>query len=212
VKNSTGRTNKTYLIGLIAALAFFLAGCTTPRLNPIESDWFDHSTRISTIETWKFRGKAALKGPELGQNMKVDWHQYGMRYDIQLKGPMGIGATRIRGHDDTIEQIAQGDDTINSAEIEIWLEQQLGGQLPLASMRYWLRGLPVPGTVITASTTDQGRLASLVQQQWTVELTEYRPVQAGIDIVQLPHRVKLSQGEYRARIHITRWLPGVDTP
>lgn len=79
----------------------------------------------------------------------------------------------------------------NAPEVDTLLEQSLGFSLPVAGLRDWLHARPAPGSPATATRDEQGRLATLTQNGWTVRYGAWQPAADGS--ATLPRRIDLAR-------------------
>ena len=95
------------------------------------------------------------------------------------------------------------------------LEQALGAPVPLASLRYWLLGVPDPDPALVAEESlelGEGRLATLRQAGWEIAYPRYAPV-AGSRL-ELPQRIEVRREGLRLRVWVDAWqgMPREATP
>lgn len=190
-----------------------LAGCAAPGRRG-DLPVVDAATRRATLESvteWEARGRLALKSPGTSGQGNFTWTQTGDTTVLRVNGPFGAGAYEIRSEPARL--------TVTSGRGEVaasytgadaarrFLEEQLGWSLPVANARYWILGLPGPGTATVESVDASGLLAVLVQDGWEVGYDEYRPE----GMLPLPHKLVLTSTAGRIRLVIDRWkFPGRD--
>ena len=80
-------------------------------------------------------------------------------------------------------------------------QTRLGFDLPLHDLRYWLLGVPDPGSQFELARDDQDRAQQLMQAGWTVAYERYMAV--GGDW--LPARLVLTCPGVRVRVVVDRW-------
>ena len=81
------------------------------------------------------------------------------------------------------------------------LQDRLGFDLPVDNLRYWLLGVPDPGSEFVVAPNDQDRARQLTQAGWTVTYDRYMPVNGDW----LPARMVLRRDSVRVRIAVDRW-------
>lgn len=122
---------------------------------------------------------------------------------LQLSGPLGIGGLHVVADGATLDVETSQGQRLASDEARAELEEKLGFEPPLASLRYWLLGVPDPGRpAIETVGTDQ-RLAALVQDGWQIAYTAYLEA----DGYALPQRLSMRRGDVRVRLIVDRWRP-----
>ncbi len=194
---------------LIPLLVLWLAGCAG--LAPRESlqgsgsaaDWKAHKAAISEIDGWQISGKIGIRAPQDSGSGTLFWLQRQDYFDIRLSGPLGRGATRLTGRPDAVSLEVAGQGRFDAESPEALVQQQLGWELPVSHLLWWIRGLPAPDTRSRLELDDQGRLASLQQDGWQVEFLGYGE-HSGYS---LPERVRLNGRELRITLVVKDWQP-----
>ncbi|WP_313210688.1 lipoprotein insertase outer membrane protein LolB, partial [Stutzerimonas nitrititolerans] len=86
---------------------------------------------------------------------------------------------------------------------EALVQSQLGWQLPVSNLLWWVRGLPAPDSRSRLSLDGQSRLAMLQQDGWDVEYLGYSEENG----FALPERIKLSGRDLQITLVIKDWQP-----
>ena len=81
------------------------------------------------------------------------------------------------------------------------LQERLGFELPLDNLRYWLLGVPDPGSAFDLTRNGQDRAAQLTQAGWTLTYDKYMAVSGDW----LPARMVLVRDAVRVRIAVDHW-------
>jgi outer membrane lipoprotein LolB len=81
------------------------------------------------------------------------------------------------------------------------LEDKLGFEPPIASLRYWVLGVPDPGRPASVQLDPRQRLTRLDQDGWQIDYGSYMPV--GADW--LPHLMTLRREGVRVRMVVDGW-------
>lgn len=194
---------------LLPCLMLLLAGCAG--LGPRESlegagnpqDWAIHKERVSTIDGWQISGKIGIRSPQESGSGTLFWLQRQGYFDIRLSGPLGRGATRLTGREDAVALEVAGQGRFEADSPEALVESQLGWQLPVSNLLWWVRGLPAPDSRSRVSLDGQSRLASLQQDGWDLEYLAY----AEQDGFALPSRIKLTGRDLQITLVIKDWQP-----
>ncbi|MCG6541516.1 lipoprotein insertase outer membrane protein LolB [Pseudomonas sp. KSR10] len=194
---------------LIPALILLLAGCAG--LGPQESvegpgsadDWKAHKAQISEIDGWQINGKIGIRAPQDSGSGTLFWLQRQDYFDIRLSGPLGRGATRLTGRPDAVALEVAGQGRFEAESPEALVESQLGWQLPVSNLLWWVRGLPAPDSRSRVALDANGRLANLQQDGWDVQYLGYSE-QSGFS---LPSRIKLAGRDLQITLVIKDWQP-----
>ncbi|MEM1188786.1 MAG: lipoprotein insertase outer membrane protein LolB [Pseudomonadota bacterium] len=191
------------LRGALVAAALALSACTTtvPRDAPIQAEtasdsspglseqerWALHRNAVAAEDSWIARGKVAYRLPGDGGSANLFWRQNGGQSELRLSGPLGAGSTEIRNDGALISVRRDGIERRYPADAAPWLPDGQLLPIPVASLRYWLRGVPDPGAAEAAVDLGDGLAASLTQSAWTVRIEAYDRAQAP----PLPSRLRI---------------------
>jgi outer membrane lipoprotein LolB len=88
------------------------------------------------------------------------------------------------------------------------LAARLGFEAPLDSLRYWVLGLADPARPAREAPGEEGLPATIEQDGWRVEFTEYQAVAAEGGALRLPRRLTLTREAVRLRLLVDRWSLG----
>lgn len=194
---------------LAPTLALLLAGCAGH--GPQESvegpgnaeDWSAHKARVSVIDGWQISGKIGIKAPQDSGSGTLFWLQRQDYFDIRLSGPLGRGATRLTGRPDAVALEVAGQGRFEADSPEALVESQLGWQLPVSNLLWWIRGLPAPDSRSRIALDGNGRLASLQQDGWDVQYLAYTEENG----YALPTRIKLAGRDLQITLVVKDWQP-----
>ncbi|MEM1433168.1 MAG: lipoprotein insertase outer membrane protein LolB [Pseudomonadota bacterium] len=179
------------LIFCIVLPALVLAGCVSRAPAPPP----DQSGDFTVI------GKLSVRGAGDPVSARFRWDQLGPDFTVELWGPFGQGRRRLAGSDGKIDLLdGQGGILTSGPAAEI-MRRNLGFELPLDSLRYWIQGQPDPALPVQSLAADPNRTAavSFRQSEWLIELLERDPDGR-------PRRVRASGRGYEVRLALSRWL------
>lgn len=196
-----------YLItlGLITLLAG-CAGLTSKEALEGKGDaqrWKAHKEQISRLDAWQINGKVGIRAPKDSGSGTLFWLQRQDYYDIRLSGPLGRGAARLTGRPGAILLEVANQGRYQAASPEELLQDQLGLNLPVSHLLWWIRGLPSPNSKSRLNLDNQSHLAQLSQDGWFVEYLSYAE-QNGF---WLPERIKVSGYDLQVTLVIKDWQP-----
>jgi outer membrane lipoprotein LolB len=194
------RAGSPHAGGFILLLA--LTGCATPPAREPGPTVLDFSSPRYAI--WQIRGRVSLIKGEQGWHASLNWHEDAGRYRLDLSGPLGQGAVRVEGDDTSVRlQTADGRDYI-SQNADALVQTVTGWQFPVAGIRYWVRGVPVPGERAVVDTDASGRLVHLVQSGWDIRYDRFQDLAGRA----WPTRLRLTADDISVRLVVDEWTLG----
>jgi len=194
------------LVFSLIALLTGCAGLTSKEALEGQGDaqsWQAHKQRISSLDAWQINGKVGIRAPKDSGSGTLFWLQRQDYYDIRLSGPLGRGAARLTGRPGEILLEVANQGRYQAASPEQLLQDQLGLNLPVSHLLWWIRGLPSPDSKSRLNLDGQSHLAQLSQDGWYVEYLSYAE-QNGF---WLPERIKLSGFDLQVTLVIKDWQP-----
>lgn len=194
----------------LLAITLLLTGCglfgtkeqpsTLPKIAN-EQLWQQHQQKINQLKSWQVDGKVGIKTNTDSGSASLFWLQQETYYDIRLAGPLGRGATRIVGNTGKVTMEISGQGRFTAATPEELLKQQLGWNLPISHLAWWIKGLPAPDAPYVNVLNSDSQLAQLKQDDWTIRYDSYQQVQG----YWLPQRIVAESADMRVILVIKQW-------
>lgn len=187
---------RTHLLKLFPSLfgMLILAGCATvsstqPAAENKSVGWEDRTTALSNIKNWDLHGLIAVHARNDAFSANWHWQQLANHdYTIEMFGPMGSNSLQITGTPSHVTLETSDGKKASASSPETLLQQQVGWQLPVSNLYYWIRGLPVPNVSAQKHFDAYHHLTTLVQQDWTVQYLRY----TAVNHVDLPSKMVLT--------------------
>jgi outer membrane lipoprotein LolB len=182
-----------------------LAGCrTVPVARAPSVPWPLHRAQLQERGHFELKGRVAVAAGHQGFNARLRWVQDGARSQVALAGPLGAGGVEVTADGGTLEVATANGTRMQSDAARAELATRLGFDPPIASLRYWILGVPDPAAP-AAETLDAGqqRLRSLEQDGWHIDYPGYVAVGAEW----LPSRLTLQRADVRVRLLVDDWQP-----
>ena len=174
---------------------------STGKSQPLKLSWAERQRQLQAMESWQLQGAVAIHTPQDSGSVSLAWKQTQQNYTLSLFGPLGSNAVQITGKPGLVTlQTAQGKQ-FYAPTAEQLLHDQTGWNLPISSLYYWTRGLPVPSSPSTTTFDDQHRLSTLTQQNWQIVFSNYAVFQG----IELPTRIALSYPQLNIKMVIYQW-------
>lgn len=186
---------------LCIAVLLGLSACQPARHLPPASS-AQQTPHLLHISQWQAEGKLALSYSGERDTASFDWRQRKQNYAIHLFGPLGQGSTWLKKQAGavTLEAPKTGRQTAQSAE-ELMLAN-LGWQVPVSNMQYWIRGLAAPAPSPTAVQYDTtSHMVKLQQEGWQVEYQQYETFNGW----HLPTKLTAKRDDISLRLVIKQW-------
>ena len=193
------RSNSFGLATLLAITSLF-AACKTLPTAPA-TDWPTAKSARQALTHWEMTGKAAVATENQGWSANLTWNQAEQITELNLHGALGVGGVHVRSDGQSVQIDTSRGESIHDEDAAAALERVIGVPLPLPSLRYWLLGVPAPGTDAEEELDPQGRLASLRQNGWSMAYDQYEYQQGAW----LPGRVRLENGPVRVKVVVDHW-------
>ncbi len=186
-----------------ALLLCALAACrTAPLTFPAIAPWEVRRPLLQARANFDLRGRVAVATGSQGFNANLHWAQKGERSHLTLAGPLGSGAVEVNAAGHELDIATASGEHLDNAAARAELAARLGFDPPLASLRFWILGVPDPSTPATERLDAQRqRLQGLTQAGWHIDYAQY--VAVGPDW--LPARLTLERDTVRVRLLVDEW-------
>jgi outer membrane lipoprotein LolB len=180
------------------AFAMLLGGCASPAPQPPGSA----AALPSIQEAFEAAGRLSARHGDAALAANFQWRHAQERDELELVSPLGQTIAVLTG-DGSGARLQGSDGRTLSAENWTKLTQQgLGWPLPVDGLKYWIQGAPRAGAAFTTEAGEQGRIAVLRQDGWTIVYQTY--VQTTTDVWR-PSRMTATYPEVELRLAIDRW-------
>ncbi|PNS07555.1 lolB: outer membrane lipoprotein LolB [Lysobacter silvestris] len=146
-------------------------------------------------------GRAAISHGKQSGSLGVEWEDAGPSgYLVVLTAPITRQGWRLQEQNGraTLEGMAGGPRI--GADGAALLRQATGFEIPVRSLRYWIRGLADPAQPVDRYVFADDQLATLVQGGWQIDY----PAR---DAQSRPVRINATRGDDRVRLVVDRWGP-----
>lgn len=185
----------------VLSCLILLSACTTlmPSSQPAPTN-AAHQQQLQKLDPWSLQGRVAINDGHSGSNANFTWQQQQQNFDIALSGPLGMGHVTVSGTPSTAT-LKTGQGLQHAATPELLLQQQLGWNLPVTPLIYWIRGMPTPHFPAKYTLDQRHRLAQLSQAGWQINYLNYMAVNG----IELPAKIQLVHTSLQVRIIIYDW-------
>jgi outer membrane lipoprotein LolB len=188
------------LAGVVMTVA--LLGCQTVPVAPAPTvAWSVRRPTLQNLDRFGLNGRVAVAVGNQGFNAGIRWAQSGAVSRLALTGPLGAGGVEVTADGADLSVVTPSGQRLGAAAARAELQDKLGFEPPLASVRYWVLGVPDPGAPAGVRLDSQQRLTELTQEGWRIDYASYMPVGAEW----LPRLLTLRRAGVRVRMVVDGW-------
>ena len=200
------RITSTFQYLLIFLGALLIVSCAAFQPTPPPSQQVipaeTRKAALAQIKNWDVKGSVSIQYQQKTDIASLNWHQENQQnYRITLSGPLNFGTVEIIGSPGSVTLKQSNRPPVSAATPEKLLTQQMGWQIPVSNLYYWLRGIPAPGSDAKTEFDTYGHITHMIQQGWTIEYPEYM----GVGTVDLPKKIYLTHPNLKIRLVIRQW-------
>jgi outer membrane lipoprotein LolB len=189
------------LVALLA-IATLMSGCRTLPAPPAAPEsWEARRAALQGREHFQIKGRVAVASGADGFTASVHWAQNGTQSRLALDGPLGVGGMHVTSDGTTLSLVNARGERLDSEAARTELRTRLGFDAPLASLRYWILGVPDPSSPAVEVVDVERRLTSLQQNDWQIDYADYVVVKGEW----LPGRMTLQRAAVRVRLIVDHW-------
>lgn len=192
---------------LVLFLAVSLAGCAdlavlTPEGQVDSNAWNTRQQDLYKLLRWSLKGKLAVQSGNEGWSAILHWDQDAQNYTMRFIAPLGQGTYELSGGPGAVTLLTADNHLYKSAGPEDLLQDNLGWNVPLHGLQYWVRGVPEPGVATDYLLLDEeGRMTDLQQSGWRISILNYRKVEG----MQLPAKLFMQNDRFQLRLVVHDW-------
>jgi len=178
-------------------IAVALGGCAVAPVAPPPALPADPDA----LQQWTASGRLALTANGEGGTGSFTWVQRSAATTLSIRGPLGAGALQVTSDGDSLAVTDGEGRSLDAAQARELLRQRLGADLPFAELRYWMLGVPFPGSPASVADATQAPRRIIEQAGWRIGYDSFRPAGG----VALPERFTASQGGIRLKVVVDDW-------
>ena len=180
---------------MLYVLLITQAACSFLTEKPEQNYRIDSRQNFKAPDAWKFEGRIVMSNQKDSVTASIAW-EHGLALDvIDLSGPLSQGHIKISVTAEQM-QINDGDQVQNFiGDPEQVLVEQLGMQVPVKSLRYWVLGLSDPSAPFVQA--EDG----FVQLGWSVRYKSMQKVRE----MELPYKMGVESELTRLKLIVDQW-------
>ncbi|BDB22991.1 outer-membrane lipoprotein LolB [Cupriavidus sp. TA19] len=143
--------------------------------------------------TGRFSANYVRYGRDEGVTGSFRWEEQGRNVRLDLVSPLGQTLAVVTATPSGATLDLPNQPPRNAPEVDTLMEEALGFALPVAGMRDWLHGRAAQGSPARTTRDEQGRVATLAQNGWTVRYVAWQDTAAAGTATALPRRIDLAR-------------------
>jgi outer membrane lipoprotein LolB len=204
------RSRSASLAALVLALA--LSACST--MPPSDAEQSKRKQlydlrweNMAGLEDWTLEGRLAVNDGDDGGSGRLNWSEQGDSSRMDFHGAFGRGAWRLLADaDGAVLELADGA-RYEAPTVADLAWGQLGWEIPVDALAWWIRGLEAPGEVQARVLDETGRLVELRQRDWSIVFGRYRAFGGW----EMPVKMTARQADRYVKLAVRSWaFPGGD--
>lgn len=198
-----------------AVLTLALAACVPVRTRPHAADAVAEGAQrsreaaLASRDHWTLQAHIGVTTERDSGSGDLEWRQDGEAYSFVVRAPITGKTWKLAGdaRGATLEGV--GPQARFDADVQNLLRDQVGWDVPLASLRAWVFGLRAAAPAARAQYDDRELPALIEQGGWRVEYRDWFGTNevAGSTLA-LPRRVFATHGATRIKLAIYDWSFG----
>ena len=184
--------------GQAIAVAALLTACAPLALERAS----DLGTSPASQASFDVAGRLSARHGDDALTANFRWRHASGRDELELASPLGQMMALLSGDASNV-RLQTADGRVSTAsDWSALTAQGLGWPLPVDGLAFWIQGTPRPGSAFGTETGEDGRVALLRQDGWTILYHAYTQVTA---TDWRPTRMTLSYPDVELRIAVDLW-------
>ena len=193
----------------LIALTVLISACASTvmpasqQANDQKMTWTQRENQTDQVRSWTISGALAMKAPQRGFTANLNWQQHRniKNYKMSLYGPLGIGAVRITSSPSQVTLMRGNGETFKASSAQALMAKNLGWNIPVNNLYYWVRGLPAPGAASNKSFDKYHHLTRLQQSGWSIHFLRY----TAVGKYDLPNKIIFRNRQLSGTLVISGW-------
>lgn len=187
---------KQFALTLMASLVFLLGCSVTQEKSPLDHYPLAALQHLQQQKSWSLEGRLALVDEKDSVTVSIIWQHDNFRDVIELTGPLAQGHLKILVTPDQVVVDDGENRAVYSGQVESVLSQQLGVDMPVGSLKFWVLGVNDP---------DQQYIeqpGGFYQAGWLVRYREMQDVDGHL----LPKKLTAEKDKSKIKLIVDQWV------
>jgi len=151
------------------------------------------------LQSWHWQGRMSVQTEKDVWQAGLDWEHESEQDRLRLSGPLSLGMLSIVLRENLI-YINEGNGVFRvSRDPEAELRDRLGISVPVSSLRYWILGLPEPGSKFDPLPVNATGQWGFRQSEWILRLNEFTTAD------QPPRKVSIQGPGMKIKLIVDYW-------
>lgn len=195
--------NRILLLLLVAGIA----GCAdlalvSPPGKSADAAWDARLEDLYRLQQWSIHGHLAVQAGGEGWSATLYWDQDNQDYTLRFIAPLGQGTYQLSGDEGKAKLLTADNKVYRATDAEHLLQDNLGWNVPLHGLKYWVRGVPEPGVMTdNLLLDDKGRMTDLQQSGWRISISRYSEFNGK----ELPSKLFMQNDRFQLRLVVLDW-------
>jgi outer membrane lipoprotein LolB len=180
------------------ALMAWLPGCALLRTETVAPPVPENAQALYALKAWRLEGRIGVRTAEDAWQANLFWEHEAAQDRLRISGPLSQGMVSIVVQKDLL-YINEGNGVTKlSRDPDAELRERLGFAVPLASLRYWMLGVPDPALPHRPLPASEGRAAGFWQAGWSVRVDGFTQ----LDNRALPQKLRVESDDVSVKLKI----------
>jgi len=191
-------------IFLLLSFMLLLNGCAALQSQPQnyhQLTWHDRNIQLNKFDKWDAEGKLSISYQGETDIASFNWQQNKNNYLINISSPLNIIHFSINGDNTQVTLAKSKTEIYTATNPEKLLQQQIGWQLPISNLMYWIKAIAAPKISYQAKFDIYNHLVNLKQQGWIIHYSDFNSV----NNIDLPTKIMLQNSELKIKISVKNW-------
>lgn len=180
---------------VFGVLAIGGVACSTVPQQPVQEYLLAGKQHLQQQQSWRFEGRLAMVDERDSISASISWRHRPEIDEIELSGPLAQGRLQVVVTADSVV-IDNGEGRqVYSGRAEEVMAEQLGVDMPVDALRYWVLGVNQPEQEYVELT------GGFSQNGWSVLFREMQRV----DAEWLPKKVTAEKNKTKIKLIVDQW-------
>ena len=190
------------LLLLVAVLTACAGPAPVPGGKTANAAWDTRLSDLYRLRQWSIHGHVAVQSGNEGWSATLQWDQDNQNFKLRFIAPLGQGTYQLSGDDGKVTLQTADNRVFQASSPESLLQDNLGWDIPLHGLQYWVLGAPEPDvTTDNLVLDDKGRMTELQQSGWRISISRY----GEFDGRELPSKLLMQNDRFQLRLVVLDW-------